>query len=103
MEKNIVYVERGEHHPALYREHLIATDLSFVKGKLDKTLPFTCMSKIRYRQADQECTIEKMEEDKIWVSFKEPQRGVTPRQSIVFYEGNNCLGGAMIFPNTLDR
>ena len=103
MEKNIVYVERGEFHPALYKDHLIATDLSFVGGTFNKTLPYTCKAKIRYRQEDQECTITKIEGDKMWVQFKEPQRGITPRQSIVFYEGDNCLGGAMICPNTSDR
>lgn len=103
MEKNIVYVERGEHHPALYRSDLIATDLSFVRGEWNKPLPYICKSKIRYRQEDQECTIEKMEGDEIFVTFKNPQRGVTPRQSIVFYDGEICLGGAMISPNTLDH
>jgi tRNA-specific 2-thiouridylase len=103
MQKNIVYVERGEFHPALYRSSLMATDLSFVGGNLAKALPYTCKSKIRYRQEDQECTIVKLEGDTIWVEFAVPQRGVTPRQSIVFYDGDICLGGAMISPNTLDH
>lgn len=100
MEKNIVFVERGEHHPALYSSSLTATDLSFVKGFWDKPLPYKCKSKIRYRQEDQDCIVEKIEGDKIWVTFPEAQRGVTPRQSIVFYDGSICLGGAMICPNT---
>jgi tRNA-specific 2-thiouridylase len=103
MKKNVVYVERGEDHPALYRDHLTATDLSFVKGSFTDSLPFKCKAKIRYRQEDQDCIIEKIEGDKMWVTFPKPQRGITPRQSIVFYQDNICLGGAMISPNTLDH
>ena len=94
--RNVVYVERGEFHPALYSDCLTATDLEFTLGEFNRLLPFRCSAKIRYRQKDQSCTISKIENGKIWVEFDEAQRAITPRQSIVFYEGENCFGGAMI-------
>ncbi len=89
-------VERGETHPHLYSDTLEATDLSFIAGQLNRTLPFKCTAKIRYRQQDQACTITKIEGDLISVVFDHPQRAITPRQSVVFYDGDICLGGAMI-------
>jgi len=54
------------------------------------------MAKIRYRQADQTCAITRLSTDKLEVTFKQPQRAITPGQSIVFYDGDVCLGGAVI-------
>lgn len=96
MLRNVVIVERGEFHPHMYADSLTATDLSFVSGKWDRELPFKCTAKVRYRQKDQNCTITKIEGDKIFVEFDQPQRAITPRQSVVFYDGEICLGGAMI-------
>ncbi len=96
MLRNVVVVERGEFHPALYADSLVATDLSFVDGHFNYELPFKCKAKIRYRQKDQNCCIVKVENNKIYVEFDQPQRAITPRQSIVFYDGEICFGGAMI-------
>ena len=90
--KNEVVVEQGADHPALYAPGLIAKESTFIPP----TLPFRCTAKIRYRQEDQECVIEAIENDLLRVSFPEPQRAITPRQSVVFYEGTVCLGGALI-------
>lgn len=96
IKENIVYVERGENHPALFSDTLTATDISFINGSINVSFPFKCTAKIRYRQKDQNCTILKIENGKIFVQFDEAQRAITPRQSIVFYDGDVCLGGAMI-------
>ncbi len=93
MDKNVVYIEQGENHPALFAPALEATDLSWVTNT---EIPRDCTAKIRYRQKDEECTIETLEDDRLVVRFKDPQRAVTPRQSVVFYDGQVCLGGAMI-------
>lgn len=89
--KNIVYIEQGTDHPALYASKLVATDATWVSGEI----PTRCKAKIRYRQADQSCEVV-LENDRIIVQFDTPQRAITPRQSIVFYDGNVCLGGALI-------
>lgn len=96
IEKNEVYVEQGADHPALYASSLIATAPTFVAGDFSERLPFRCRAKIRYRQEDQGCVIEAIENDTVKVSFLEPQRAITPRQSIVFYDGARVLGGALI-------
>jgi tRNA-specific 2-thiouridylase len=94
-QRNIVYVERGTRHPSMYCDDLTATEISWVSGQAPG-LPLRCRAKVRYRQQDQDCTITKIEGDRVWVTFDEPQRAVTPRQSVVFYRDGECLGGAMI-------
>lgn len=94
--RNAVIIEQGQDHPALYRSELIATDLSWVAEVPPSPLPYLCAAKVRYRQPEQPCIIEKIEDGKAFVRFLAPQRAVTPRQSIVFYQGDLCLGGGMI-------
>jgi len=95
-QKNIVFVERGEFHPALYADSLTANELSFVDHQFELNLPLKCTAKIRYRQVDTPCTIVSKNGDTIEVIFDNPQRAITVRQSIVFYLGDICLGGGMI-------
>jgi len=57
---------------------------------------FDCTAKTRYRQADEACSVEVREDGSLRVEFQRPQRAVTPGQSIVFYAGEVCLGGAVI-------
>ena len=59
------------------------------------TLPLQLTAKIRYRQADEICTVELIN-DQLLVTFDRPQRAITPGQSVVFYQNDVCLGGAII-------
>ncbi len=86
-------IAQGEDHPALFAPALLATEPSWVSE--EPTFPLRCHAKIRYRQTEQPCTVEK-QGDTLHVHFKKPQRAITPRQSVVFYDGSNCLGGAII-------
>jgi tRNA-specific 2-thiouridylase len=95
MSQGIVYVEQGADHPALYCHSLIAREITWI-NKEPTPLPFQCSSKVRYRQSDQPCTIEKIENGLAYISFDYPQRAVTPGQSIVFYRDHICLGGGII-------
>lgn len=94
VEKNIVYVEQGDTHPELYLDHLTATEESWVNGSPE--LPFSCTAKIRYRAEDVACTLLQREEGKLYVQFDKSQKAITSRQSIVFYDEEVCLGGAII-------
>ncbi|MBT5095752.1 MAG: tRNA 2-thiouridine(34) synthase MnmA [Halobacteriovoraceae bacterium] len=106
MRENTVYVERGERHPALYSDDLVATDITWVDPENPPEFPLSCKAKIRYRQKDQDCTITLDSTGKLNTTFAIPQRSITPRQSLVLYrevEGLQvCLGGAMIESAGLD-
>lgn len=86
-------VVAGNYHPGLYKTTLKADTLNWFERP---ETPFACQARIRYRQTLQECTIESIHLDEITVTFKEPQRAVTPGQSIVLYEGTKVLGGGII-------
>lgn len=94
--KDVVYVAQGANHPALFADNLTATETTWINPEEVPKAPYSCQAKIRYRQQDTPCVIEKIDGDEILVSFTEPQRAITPRQSIVFYDGEICLGGAAI-------
>ena len=58
--------------------------------------PLRCSAKIRYRHKEQPCTVTQPEDDLLKVVFDEPQRAITPGQSVVLYDGDVVLGGGVI-------
>jgi len=95
MATNTVIVAQGDDHPALYAPSLTATDVSWVASKAP-TFPLKCKAKIRYRQVEEPCVVTQIAPDHIKVEFESPMRAITPRQAVVFYKDNVCLGGALI-------
>jgi len=93
-QKNIVFVERGENHPALFCQELIAHQLTWINEPPE--FPFHCSAKIRYSQNDVPCFINAHDSDRLRVVFQNPQRAATPGQSIVFYDQAITLGGGII-------
>ncbi len=94
LKRNTLIVAQGQQHPALYTQTLLADRLHWIGEK--PTLPLRCHAKTRYRQADQACLVEKLENGQYQVRFDLPQRSVTPGQSVVFYREQLCLGGGII-------
>ncbi len=94
LEKNELVVVQGDKHPLLYHSTLKATEVHWINRPPEEK-QFHCQAKIRYRQADQNCQVT-VEDDHIFVDFNQPQRAITPGQSIVLYDGERCLGGAVI-------
>ncbi len=91
---NEVLLVQGENHPALFRAFLQADELFWVQNP--PPIPSSLHAKIRYRQKEAPCTILEQQGTILSIQFAEPQRAVTPGQSVVFYETNRCLGGGKI-------
>lgn len=92
---NELIVVQGQDHPLLFKAQLNAAQLHWTAGHAPAQA-FECTAKIRYRQQEQACRVEFTGSDQISVDFKVPQRAITAGQSIVFYQGQECLGGGVI-------
>lgn len=88
-------VVQGDEHPALFRQELVATEENWLA---DVQFPLRCSAKVRYRQEDQPCWVHRVDENLLRVTFDAPLRAVTPRQAVVFYQEEICLGCAWIQP-----
>lgn len=95
LERNVLVVVQGAQHPLLFASELETTQVDWINQE-PESFPYRCKAKVRYRQADQDCAIEKLGEQHYRVVFDQPQRAVTPGQSVVFYQENRCLGGGVI-------
>jgi len=123
---NTLTVAEGPYDEKLFRRELVAIDVSWISGQEPK-FPLRCEARIRYRQPLQRCIVQTDENGEVGevaakttspseaihqakrlnnliVTFAEPQRAVTPGQSIVFYQddsfdpaqGREMLGGGVI-------
>ena len=95
MAANTLTVVQGHDHPLLMRPSLAGLDASWVAGEAPPEHS-RHGAKTRYRQADAACTLARVEDARIAVEFAEPQWAVTPGQSVVLYDAEVCLGGAII-------
>ncbi len=95
LENNVLIVGQGNDNPKLFSQRLTASQIHWIDS-IGPDFPFQCKAKTRYRQPDQDCTIERPDGNEYIVSFSNPQRAVTPGQYVVFYDGDSCLGGGVI-------
>jgi tRNA-uridine 2-sulfurtransferase len=95
LENNKLLVVQGKNHPLLFASGLSVQSIDWI-NKQHPDLPLRCTAKTRYRQPDQQCLISQADSGEIIVSFDNPQRAITPGQSLVIYDGDICLGGAII-------
>jgi tRNA-specific 2-thiouridylase len=96
---NIIYVGEGHTHKGLSRSclridpseiHWIRQDLAMAEGEIRRY-----RVRIRYRQPLQEATVIKRQNG-LYILFDEPQRGITPGQFAVWYDGDEMLGSGVI-------
>lgn len=92
-QNNEVFLAQGQDHPALYADGLTAVEQNWLINPPEGE--FKCKAKVRYRQTEQPCTVTVLD-GKVKVVFDQPQRAMTPRQSVVFYLEDLCIGGGVI-------
>jgi len=93
--RNVLHVVAGHEHPWLLSRRLVADDASWIAGSPPAEGRYA--AKTRYRQADAACALRRgSADDAIELVFDQPQWAVTPGQSAVVYDGDVCLGGAVI-------
>lgn len=95
LKTNTLIVGQGHDHPLMLSIGLEADSLHWISGH-EPGKEFECYAKTRYRQPDQRCNVVIMDNGTCQVKFERKQRAVTPGQSVVFYQGDECLGGGVI-------
>lgn len=91
---NVLYVVQGHDHPWLKTEVLNGTKPSWISGEAPTEKHLSV--KTRYRMPDEPCCIIEADNTKLSLKSDEPLWAVTPGQSAVLYDGEICLGGAII-------
>jgi tRNA-specific 2-thiouridylase len=95
LKNNTLIVGQGVEHPLLFTNNLMASEMHWINGApADGRLQ--CYAQTRYRQPDQLCNLTLDSSGHCHVIFDQPQRAVTPGQSVVFYQNDHCLGGGVI-------
>ena len=94
LKNNKLIVCQGKNNPLLFSNKLYASEFSTIS---DKKCPeeFDCTAKFRYRQKDINAHVKILGEDKVEVTY-DKTKAVTPGQAAVFYQGEVCLGSAII-------
>lgn len=94
LSRNALIVVQGHDHPALYAPALEAGEANWIAEV--PHFPLECTCKIRYRQQDLPCSVTPLADGVLQVYFHTPALAVSPGQYVVFYQGEECLGGAVI-------
>ncbi|MGI9331257.1 MAG: tRNA 2-thiouridine(34) synthase MnmA [Gammaproteobacteria bacterium] len=97
--RNVLTVVQGREHSALWDSTLVTGQPSWVAGEpaaLINQGSLACTAKTRYRQQDAPCRVVRRADAGLAVEFEQPQWAVTPGQYAVFYQDDECLGGAVI-------
>ena len=95
IENNVLYVDQGHDSPWLQSTTLRSEKAHWI-AVTAPAAAFTCTAQTRYRQANEACDVQVLDDGSLHVHFARPQRAVTPGQSLVLYDGEVCLGGAVI-------
>ncbi len=99
LDRNVLIVTQQADDPRLMCRTFETEPVHWIAG-VPPAPEFRCSMKVRYRQSDQACTVMLQPEGGVRVIAEQEQRAVTPGQSAVFYDGDVCLGGAVIARTT---
>ena len=80
---------------SLFSRVLLADKVNWIPFQ-QLSAPLHLRAKVRYRMAEQPCTVEQIGADTVRVTFEQPQRAITPGQAVVFYDGDMVVGGGTI-------
>ena len=92
---NALVAVQGHEHPLLRRSVVTAIEPHWIAGAAPAS-PAHVAARTRYRMASAPCTIDAGEDDRLVARFAAPQWAPTPGQYLVVYDGEVCLGGAVI-------
>lgn len=96
-ELNVIMVGEQQH---VYAAGLQAETVSWIGAPEGGEFAATC--KIRYRHQPVDCRVRLLEGDRCEVRFGRPQKAITPGQALVFYRGDEVLGGGRIVRSLLE-
>lgn len=94
LEKNELIVGQGHDSIYLISDNCFASNVNWICDKPIEGKAYT--AKFRYRQADNDVTLKYIDDDHIQVFYPKGVRAVTPGQAVVIYDGEICMGGAII-------
>jgi tRNA-specific 2-thiouridylase len=95
VERNILVVDQGRDSRYLLSSTTWTEPAHWISGSPPSN-DFACRAQTRYRQQEEPCQVTVDDAGKLKVRFERPQRAVTPGQSLVLYDVETCLGGAII-------
>jgi tRNA-specific 2-thiouridylase len=95
IDRNLLVVDQGSDSEYLLSTTTWTEAAHWVAGTPPATT-FACSAQTRYRQHEEACEVTVDDSGNLEVRFARPQRAVTPGQSLVLYDGDECLGGAVI-------
>ncbi len=78
-----------------FSRSLTASAVNFISGEMPENV-IEVYAKIRYQAKPAKASLKMTGADSAEVVFDEPQRAVTPGQSVVFYDGDIVLGGGIV-------
>ena len=90
MKNELVVGEEKE----LYNKSLLATNINWLVDNIENGMEVE--AKIRYSAEPKKAKLVLLPRNYARVVFDEPQRAITPGQSVVFYDGDTVLGGGRI-------
>lgn len=95
VQKNILFVCHSTKREWLYSDSCLVKGINWILKDTD-SIPEKCTCKFRYRQADQDVILKKIDETSVLVSYPQKIASVTCGQEAVFYNGDKCIGGGVI-------